>query len=222
MKFSLLLKAAQASLNHPGQAPPLPKKEKPGMSHLFLCRHCQTFDNARRIFSGRRQSHLTPQGQRQAAILAKKLKQKHLDLIISAPLSRCRETLKQIRKDHPQTPIRLEPLLLERDYGQLTGKSKLKLMQENPKMAVLYRRSYDTPPPGGESLKDVRQQRIYPFYRQLLQLLNKKPTNILVCCTNNTMRLLRMFFEHLTIEQMLTLENPFADYAVYSIPLKKK
>ena len=219
--FSVLKKAALASLEHPGQAKPLPKNEKPGYSHLYLCRHAQTYDNIRRIFSGRRNSNLTPEGKQQALHLAQRLKNKHFDLFIISPLKRCLETVSPLCYSHPQTPLLKEKRLLERDYGQLTGTSKRKLMKQKPRLAVLYRRSYDFPPPGGESLKTVKQ-RVWPFCHWLKRFLKEKQRNVLVCCTNNTMRLIRQFYEKLPLSKMLTLENRYADYAVYSIPVTKK
>jgi len=221
MKFAVLAKAARESLEHPGRAKPLPKRELAGYSHLYLCRHTQTYDNVRRIFSGRRNSHLTPQGEKQARYLAKLLKNKRFDLFIISPLDRCRETIAPLKSYHKQVPVREEPLLLERDYGRLTGTSKMKLMRTTPKLAILYRRSYNTPPPHGESLKTVKEKRVFPFCRQLFGKMKQQQTNILICCTNNTMRLIRMFFEKLSVEKMLTLENPFGDYASYSIAVKK-
>ena len=222
MKFADLAKAARASLDHPGRAAePLPKKELTGYSHLYLCRHAQTYDNVRRIFSGRRNSHLTPQGRLQAQHLAKLLKNKHFDLFIISPLDRCRETIAPLRRNNPHISVKEEPLLLERDYGRLTGTSKLKLMRSHFHWAVLYRRSYATPPPEGESLRDVWQKRVSSFCHRLQKKLREERVDILICCTNNTMRLIRMFFEHLSIDEMLTLENTFGDYAAYSIPIKK-
>ena len=88
-------------------------------------------------------------------------------------------------------------------------------MREDFEKAVLYRRSYDFPPPDGESLKAVKNKRVFPFCQKLVLELRKEEKTVAICCTNNTMRLIRMFFEKLTIEQMLTLENPFGDYAAY-------
>lgn len=184
---------------------------------IYLFRHAQTHDNRRRIFSGRRNSRLTLLGVKQAERLAKNLKGKKIDLFISSPLARCLETLKPLRKYYPDVPLEKEKLLLERDYGRLTGKSKKKLMREDFEKAVLYRRSYDFPPPGGESLKEVQQKRVFPFCKKLFARAKKERINVAICGTNNTMRLVRMFFEKLTIEEMLTLENPFDDYASYPV-----
>ncbi|MFH1705361.1 MAG: histidine phosphatase family protein, partial [Patescibacteria group bacterium] len=214
--FEKIKKAAVASLKNPGGK----KKSLPKQSGavIYLFRHTQTYDNIRKIFSGRRNSRLTLVGLKQAAVLAKKLKSKKIDLLIISPLIRCWQTVKPVKEDHSGAKLVREPLLVERDYGQLTGKNKEKLMREHFEKAVLYRRSYDFPPPGGESLKTVKDKRVFPFCRKLVSELRKEEKTVAICCTNNTMRLIRMFFEKLTIEQMLTLENPFGDYAAYRCP----
>lgn len=216
--FDLLIKAAKASLEHPGQGKgSLPKNESDRFSVVYLFRHTETFDNRRRIFSGRRNTRLTPLGIKQAKLLAQKLKNKRIDRAFRPNLIRCRQTLDEVLKFHPETEVVIEPLLVERDYGQLTGKSKLKLMRENFELAVKYRRAYDFPPPGGESFKQVKEKRIDPFCRRLTKELKKKKINVAICCTNNTMRLIRMFFEKLSLLEMQTLENPFGDYASYVV-----
>ena len=218
ISFEKIKKAAIASLKEPGgQRKPLPKKESNKYSTLYVFRHAETYDNHRRIFSGRRQSQLTKQGIQQAKFLARKLKNKKIDLFIISPLVRCRQTVKPIKEYHPKAKLKVEKLLTERDYGKLTGKSKIKLMQENFEKAVLYRRSYEVAPPGGESLRQVQQKRVFPFCKKLEKKLSKEKINVAICCTNNTMRLIRMYFENLSIEGMLTLENPFCDYAAYVI-----
>ena len=218
VNFEKIKKAAIASLEKPGgRKRPLPKKESKKYSTLYVFRHAQTYDNARRVFSGRRQSRLTSRGIEQAKAMAKKLKNKKIDLFIISPLIRCKQTIKPIRKYHKKAKLITEKLLLERDYGELSGKNKLKLMKQDFKKAILYRRAYDFPPPKGESIKQVQEKRIFPFCKKLKKKLEKEKANVAICCTNNTMRLIRMYFEKLSIEQMLILENPFTDYAAYVI-----
>ena len=220
INFEKIKKAAIASLEAPGkQKKPLPKKESIRFSTLYVFRHSETHDNERRIFSGRRQSRLTGQGIKQAKFLARELKNKKIALFIISPLIRCQQTVKPIKKYHPRAKLKKEKLLTERDYGRLTGKSKTKLMRENFKKAVLYRRSYQVSPPGGESIKQVQQKRVFPFCKKLEKKLSQEKINVAICCTNNTMRLIRMYFEKLSIEEMLTLENPFTDYVAF-VPRK--
>lgn len=212
-----ITKAAVSSLEKPGVSDsPLPKHESPQKSVIYVFRHSQTFDNKRRIFSGRRNSHLTPEGKKQASKLARKLKNKKIDLGITPDLIRCKDTLKAVLKYHPRAKIEFSPLLKERDYGKLTGQSKLVWMRKNPILMAKYRRAYDFPPPGGESLKDV-QKRVFPFCQNLVSDLKKRKKRIAISCTNNTMRFIRMYFEDLSILRMQTLENPFDDYASYVI-----
>jgi 2,3-bisphosphoglycerate-dependent phosphoglycerate mutase len=182
-----------------------------------LFRHTQTYDNLKRVFSGRRNTRLTPEGIKQARKLAQKLKNKKIDLAFRPPLIRCQQTLDEVLKFHPGVEVIVEPLLVERDYGKLTGKSKIKLMKENFELAVKYRRAYDFPPPGGESFKEVKEKRIDPFCRRLVKMLRREKKNVAISATNNTMRLIRMFFENLSVIQMQTLENPFGDYASYVV-----
>lgn len=217
-EYQRIKKAALASLQHPGgTAHKLPKQESKRHLVLYVFRHGETYDNRRRIFSGRRDSKLTEEGIRQTQILTKKLKNKKIDLGISSDLSRCKKTLKIVFKYHSQVKIEIEPRLLERSYGQLTGKSKDKLTRENPYLGIKYRRAYNFPPPDGESFKMV-QQRVFPFCQDLQKRMKKEKINVAVSCTNNTMRLIRMFFEKLIIPEMQTLENPLGqDYASYII-----
>jgi len=218
--FEKIKKAAVSSLSAPGKsAAALPKSGAAKGPKLYVFRHTETYDNKRRIFSGRRQSRLTEEGLRQAKSLSLKIKGKKIDLFVTPPLVRCRETLKRVAKFFPKAKIETEKLLLERDYGTLTGRSKLKIMRENPDKAILWRRSFLTPPPKGESLKEVQEKRVFPFCRKLEKKMRKEKINAAVCATNNTMRLIRMYFEKLPVEQMLVLENPFGDYAEYDIGL---
>jgi len=217
-EFDQLVKAARFSLKNPGRSKrPLPKDERSGYSHIYLFRHTQTFDNVRRIFSGRRNSRLTVEGIKQAKGLAEKLRHKKIDLIFASPLVRCQQTAQLVLKYHPKARLVMDPLILERDYGRLSGKNKEKLMRENFEKAVLYRRAYDFPPPGGESLKQV-EKRVKSFYKKILKLAENEPgISIGISATNNTMRLLRMFFENLNKRKMQTIENPYGDYAAYSL-----
>ncbi|NOY15098.1 MAG: histidine phosphatase family protein [bacterium] len=214
-----LVQAAYESLKNPGGGASLPKvKKKTGRPILYIFRHAQSYDNIRRIFSGRRNSRLTPAGLKQAQELAEKLRGEKIDLFITPPLKRCRQTLDVVKKYHPQADMLVSKDLLERDYGDLTGKSKLKMMKLYPKKAVLWRRSWDVPPPNGESLKMVWQNRIKPFLKNwLIPKMKQEKINVGWSATNNTMRLVRMYFEGLSIKDMLKLENPYGDWAEYEI-----
>lgn len=90
-------------------------------------------------------------------------------------------------------------------------------MKLYPEKTILWRRSWDVPPPGGESLKQVWEKRVKPFCQWLKKEMKVKKINVAYCGTNNTLRLLRMYFEKTPIEKTLTFEIPYDDYASYSI-----
>lgn len=213
------LESAQSSLAHPGLSDtPLPKSDSKAQPIIYLFRHGETEDNRNRIFSGRRDSPLTTEGIEQAKLLACKLKNKDIDLGIYSNLSRARDTLEEVLQFHGAARTEPSDLLLERDYGELTGTSKLELDARDPEFCLKVRRSWDFPPPGGESLKMVWESRVKGFCVNLGKRMRKEKIDVAVSCTNNTMRLIRMHFEGLSVKKMLELENPLAqDYAAYAI-----
>ncbi len=208
---------AKDSILHPGHATkPLPKLKDHTPPILFIFRHCQSKDNARHLFSGRRQTALTPTGLNQAKQLGQKMQNLPIDLFITPPLKRCQQTIAQVRHYHPDAPLEIYPQLMERDYGDLSGKSKIKMMELYPQKTLLWRRSWDVNPPHGESLQDVWEKRLKHFLTQeLIPKMQQQHLNIAWCATNNTMRLVRMYFEKLSVKQTLLLENPYADWAEY-------
>jgi len=120
-------------------------------------------------------------------------------------------------KYHPNTKVETDDRIIERNYGDLMGKSKTKMMQKNPELAAKYRRGYDFPPPHGESIKMV-EKRVFPFCRDLVKRMKKERINIAVSAHGNSMRVMRRFFEKMNLEKMLTHENPLGmDYAAYVI-----
>ena len=215
---SNLLKSSQNSLEIPGGITATLPKYDGDIPTLYVFRHGETKDNKRRIFSGRRDSDLTEDGVLQALSLARKMRQLKIDYAYYPPLTRCRKTIKLALKSHRKTKFIVNDKLVERDYGDLSGKSKLQMNKSNPVLTARYRREFNFPPPNGESLKMVWENRIKPFCTEIEKLINDKKINVAVCCTNNTMRLIRMYFEKLTIEEMQQIENPLAtDYCSYKI-----
>jgi 2,3-bisphosphoglycerate-dependent phosphoglycerate mutase len=211
-----VMESSLKSLQHPGKSPPLPKSTGSGPV-LYLFRHGETYDNRNRIFSGRRQSRLTPRGIKQAEVLAKKLKGKRIDVGIHSHLIRSRQTLTIALTYHSGVKIELDDRIIERDYGRLAGKSKLALMNKNPELLAKYRRGYNFTPPGGESIKMV-EKRVFPFCRELVKRMKKERINVAVSAHGNSMRTMRRFFERLSVNEMLSVENPLGeDYASYVI-----
>lgn len=217
--FQQIKKAAVESLKYPGKAKkPLPKAKSEKDSIIYIFRHTETYDNKNRIFSGQRNAQLTPNGKNQAEKLAKMLKNKQIHIGFFPNLDRCKDTLKIALKYHKKVKIKITKDLLERDYGKLTGQSKLEWMKKEPELTIKYRRAWDFPPPGGESLKMVKK-RLFPFCDKVVKMAKKKKLGIAICGTGNTMKLMRMYFEKLPIIKILTLESPFGDYASYTVKI---
>jgi len=219
--WAKIKKAAIDSIKNPGKnQKKLPKEESPIYPEIYLFRHGETFDNRNRVFSGWRDSKLTPTGIKQAEMLAEKLKGKNIDLCFVSSLSRSQDTAKIALKYHKDVKYIQDDRIIERNYGDLMGMSKEKLMKDNEDLAIKYRRSYDFPPPKGESLKMV-EKRVFPFCDELVDRVRRNNVNVALSVHGNSMRAIRRYFEKLSIEEALTVENPLAqEYAEYVVKSK--
>jgi 2,3-bisphosphoglycerate-dependent phosphoglycerate mutase len=183
---------------------------------LFVFRHAETTDNANAIFSGWRNPDLTPKGVTQAKEVAEQLKKEKIDYAFTSHLKRARRTLKLVLETHPDVPVFVDDRLIERCYGLLQGESKTKVAKERPEWFAKVHRGYNFPPPDGESLKMV-EKRTDPFVVQLERWLRGHSGNVAISCHGNSLRPIRRIFEHLSLKQMLQLENPqdrAMDYAL--------
>ena len=173
---------------------------------LFVITHCESCYNKQGIFTGRIDSVLTPNGRIHAKQIAEKLKNQNIDVLYTSPLRRTKQTAKYILKYHPKTKVITDKRMIERDYGKLSGKSKAKYKKDYPKLYPIYHRSYDVPPPGGESIKDV-EKRIKPFIKEVIKKIKTEKINVLIVAHSNSIRPIRKYFENLTNDQMMKLEH---------------
>lgn len=212
--------SAIKSLIEPGKAAqPLPKTESSRFPEIYVFRHGQTFDNKNRVFSGWRETKLTPLGVEQANILNKKLKDKKIDVCITSDLLRAKETAKIVMKGKT-VKFEEDTRIRERNYGDLNGSSKLKLLNEDPVRAVKIRRFFDDQPPGGESMKMVKK-RVDEFCSELVKRMMKTGENIAISCHGNSMKMIRLYFEKMELVEALEQENPLGqDYAEYVVTNK--
>jgi 2,3-bisphosphoglycerate-dependent phosphoglycerate mutase len=175
--------------------------------NLFVFRHAETTDNSRGIFSGWRDPVLTLKGFSQAREIAEQLGRDKIDYAFTSHLKRARKTLEIVLEKHPAIHVFTDDRLIERCYGLLQGKSKRKVAEERPEWFAQIHRGYDFPPPEGESLKMV-ENRTLPFLLQLEEWLRQNPGNVAISCHGNSLRPIRRVFEHLSLRQMLQIENP--------------
>jgi 2,3-bisphosphoglycerate-dependent phosphoglycerate mutase len=210
---------ALAFLNYKTAPKDLPKSESDTKPTLYIFRHGQTEDNAEQLFSGWRDSPLTEKGREQSRILAEKLKDKKIDMLISSPQIRAVETMKvaMSKNKAKDLEIHMDERIKERSYGNLQGKSKLELQLSNPDYAKKVRRSFDEIPPNGESISMVCD-RVFQFCDEIIPLMKQNNINIAVSCHGNSIRGFRKYFEGLNPEETSSIETPLGqDYIAYLI-----
>lgn len=185
---------------------------------IYLFRHGGTSYNQKKIFTGWKDSKLSVVGVKHARVLAKRLKNKHIDVAFRTRLSRSRDTLKEVLKYHPECyAIIQDDRMIERSYGKLQGMSHKKFIERYGKEKFdIYHRSYDVAPPGGESVKMV-EKRVLSFIRDLLKFIKREKVNVAISAHGNSMRPFRRYFEHLSLKEMMKLENPWDNYFEYSV-----
>jgi 2,3-bisphosphoglycerate-dependent phosphoglycerate mutase len=177
---------------------------------LVLVRHGQSEWNLKNLFTGWKDPALTEKGIAEARAAGKKLKLKdfRFDIAYTSTLLRAEHTLTLMLEELGQTGLETtrDKALNERDYGELTGLNKDDARKKwGEEQVLLWRRSYDMPPPGGESLKDTLA-RALPYYLKMIlpDVLSGK--RVLVPAHGNSLRALIMGIEGLSPEEILKRE----------------
>jgi len=185
---------------------------------IYLFRHGETYYNEKGIFTGWKDSKLSPGGIRQAKIIAKKLKNKKIDVAFYTRLSRSKDTLKEILKYHPECKLKIkDDRMIERSYGKLEGMGHKAFIEKYGEDKYnLFHRSYKISPTKGESIKTV-EKRVKSFIKYLIKFIRKNKVNVAISAHGNSMRPFRKYFEKLSIKEMIKLENPWDDYFEYKV-----
>lgn len=188
---------------------------------LVLVRHGQSDWNLKNLFTGWKDVPLTEKGIAEARAAGQRLKAKGLkfDLCFTSALSRAQNTLKLILEELGQTglPETRDQALNERHYGDLTGLNKDDARKKFGEEQVhIWRRSFDVPPPGGESLKDTLARSL-PYYMHMIQPHVLDGKTVLVAAHGNSLRSLIMAIEGLTPEQILKRELETGVPVVYKL-----
>jgi 2,3-bisphosphoglycerate-dependent phosphoglycerate mutase len=188
---------------------------------LVLVRHGQSEWNLKNLFTGWKDPALTEKGIGEARAAGQRLKAKDLkfDICFTSVLTRAQHTLKLILEEMDQTglPETRDQALNERDYGELTGLNKDDARKKWGEDQVhIWRRSYDVPPPGGESLKDTLARSL-PYYVHTIQPHVLDGKTVLVAAHGNSLRSLIMAIEGLTPEQILKRELETGVPVVYRL-----
>ena len=188
---------------------------------LILVRHGESEWNLKNLFTGWRNPDLTEKGIGEARNAGKRLKAAGCtpDVYFTSALKRAQHTLDLILEEMEITEVTItrSKLLNERDYGDLAGLNKDDARKKwGEEQVLIWRRSFDVPPPGGESLKDTAA-RTLPYYDAEIVPLLKAGKTVLVAAHGNSLRSIVMAIEELTPEQILKRELATGEPVVYQI-----
>ena len=188
------------------------------MNKLVLLRHGQSQWNLENRFTGWKDVPLTEKGINEANNAGHLLKKHNIkiDKVFSSVLERANKTAEIAMKvleienlyENGNLIYEKNQNLNERDYGDLVGLNKAETADKFGKEQVhIWRRSYDTPPPNGESLKDV-VDRVSPYFTETIQphILNKK--NVLIAAHGNSLRAIMIKVGMYKPEEISSIELP--------------
>ena len=188
---------------------------------LVLVRHGESEWNKLNLFTGWKDPGLTEKGVAEAKAAGARLKAAGLkfDVAYTSVLSRAQRTLDLILAEIGQTGLvtHKDKALNERDYGELSGLNKDDARKKWGEAQVLiWRRSYDVPPPGGESLKDTAA-RVLPYFEANIQPVLKAGRDVIIAAHGNSLRALIMHLEKLTPDEILKRELATGVPVVYRL-----
>ncbi len=191
---------------------------------LVLVRHGQSEWNEKNLFTGWKNPTLTEQGVEEARKAGSKIKSINLnfDLHFTSELLRAQITGEIIHREIDQQIKTIKNIALnERDYGDLSGLNKDEARKKwGEKQVHLWRRSYDTPPPGGESLKDT-SERVIPYFNKTIKPELKMKKNILITAHGNSLRALVKNIEDIAATDIVKLEIATGEPIIYSFSNNK-
>lgn len=164
-------------------------------NYLVLLRHGQSEWNLANKFTGFYDANLSEQGIQEARQAGKYLADAgiHFDQVFTSTLTRANRTARLALESAGQGEL-IDTMiahddLRERDYGDLVGLDKDETRAKYGEEQVhIWRRSYDTRPPGGECLKDVVENRVEPYYNANIKPMVEEGKNILIAAHGNSLR----------------------------------
>ena len=181
------------------------------MARLILLRHGQSEWNAANKFTGWTDVDLSEKGEAEAATAGEQLADFRIDVVHTSDLIRAQRTaniVMQHNRASSDVPTHQDYRLNERHYGALQGLDKDETRAKyGAEQVHIWRRSYDVPPPEGESLA-MCAERTLPYLKEEIMPNLEAGKNVLVAAHGNSLRSIVMDIEGLSKEEVLSLEIP--------------
>ena len=180
--------------------------------HLILVRHGQSEWNAKNLFTGWKDPGLTDEGMKEALVAGSTIKSENIlfDEMFTSKLVRAQITGKIILETINQSDISINQniALNERNYGSLAGLNKDDARKKwGEEQVHIWRRSFDIPPPDGESLKNT-SERVLPYFNKEILPKVINGSNILIAAHGNSLRSLIMQLDNISEVDIVNLEIP--------------
>ena len=191
------------------------------LPYLVLVRHGQSEWNKKNLFTGWKNPPLTKQGEDEAIAAGKKISRLGIrfHLHFTSNLIRAQKTGELILSELGQLDLRTveNTALNERNYGDLAGLNKDESRKKwGEEQVKIWRRSFDVPPPGGESLKDTAN-RVIPFFANDIKPHLLQNRHILICAHGNSLRALIMHIENISPEEIVKLEIGTGEPIIFQV-----
>ncbi|MBJ36827.1 MAG: 2,3-bisphosphoglycerate-dependent phosphoglycerate mutase [Euryarchaeota archaeon] len=182
------------------------------MARLILIRHGQSVWNATNRFTGWTDVELSEKGVMEAEEAGRQLSGIRIDVVHTSDLIRAQRTAEIVMQQNESfgetIPTHYDWRLNERHYGSLQGLNKAETAEKHGAEQVhLWRRSFDVPPPEGESLEMTAERTIPYFTEEILPDL-ESGKNVLVSAHGNSLRSIVMHLEGISPEDIVSLEIP--------------
>jgi 2,3-bisphosphoglycerate-dependent phosphoglycerate mutase len=189
------------------------------MAKLILLRHGQSVWNQENRFTGWVDVDLSEKGVQEAKQAGLALRDQPIDRVFTSMLMRAQKTASLALEAAGKSglPTVRDEALNERHYGDLQGLDKDETRQKHGEEQVkIWRRSFDVPPPGGESLKDTCE-RVMPYWRDQILPALLAGDNVLVAAHGNSLRALTKELEGLGDDEIVQVEIATGVPIVYDI-----
>jgi len=188
---------------------------------LVLVRHGESIWNKKNLFTGWKDVDLTQRGIEEAHAAGQKLKNLGLsfDIAFTSKLIRAQKTLTIILDELGQSELETieDEALNERNYGDLTGLNKDDAREKwGEEQVHIWRRSFDVPPPGGESLKGTAE-RVLPYFKSHILPVVFDAKSVLVVAHGNSLRALIMELDNLGRDEVTQLNLATGAPIIYEL-----